>query len=734
MTAAGIVMTLHAISFGGQDAGDTTLDKLRSGLARAGTKSIASARAFLKAEAKKTTGIAGEVRALDRRLKAAEFLEELAEIGFESTRGVIRVRLSGKAVAGRFISIVDGVLSLKTSTGKTIKLEIAELDARSIVKFSDAGASRRGKPLKAAAYYLMRGDPAAARRALGKLDSAEARKLREYIGETDSARLSDSGRSGEAAADIDKKAVLGLPPRCIAAKREFNKITSRKPGLFYDAVNAYPQGRSWGMLPDLLKATVNRSSLVRGFAFSELRKMRHPQVLERFRDLAKNHRSDSIRARAVGSLSHQVGAPIIPKLLDLLAKDKSAEVRAAAASGLGDWRTPEIVAALLRAMNGVPEVRGAAAISLKELGVVDAVPVLVKALERSISKSMADISAKSVERKFRRACVTALGSLGDDQVLPALTEALKAERSLSLGRTTPGSWDILRALQAIGSKKAMSIIHGLADDDSEFLRGLVAMILGNIGDPVSTPVLEKMLKDPSAEVRRHAAGAIKNTSRPKRRARRTPPLRLTEEQHALGMRVLIKKLRSSGGAYDRAAAARSLGTRKDPSAIPPLLKAMNDHDFVKAAAAKALAKLNVAEAGPLIMKCLTSDNVDLRTASAYALEEFGRRTSIPALREALRKEDPTLASCKSARAIIRVLGCLGAHVALGEIQRFRKSPDRQVRFSVGWALANIGTAEVVPALGDALSDTNSSIREDARRFLKEIRTGEALKALRDAKK
>ncbi|MHC5054265.1 MAG: hypothetical protein ACYTKD_06065, partial [Planctomycetota bacterium] len=89
VVAACALASLPAIASAGETAGEDARRALLVGLAKAGTKSLAEARAFLESEGGKAPGLGKEVRALGRRLKEAVFVEELAEVGLESTRGVM---------------------------------------------------------------------------------------------------------------------------------------------------------------------------------------------------------------------------------------------------------------------------------------------------------------------------------------------------------------------------------------------------------------------------------------------------------------------------------------------------------------------------------------------------------------------------------------------------------------------------------------------------------------------
>ncbi|MHC4251030.1 MAG: HEAT repeat domain-containing protein, partial [Planctomycetota bacterium] len=423
--AACALAMLPAIASAGEVAGEDARKALLVGLAKAGTKSLAEARAFLESEGKGAGGLAGEVRALCRRLKDAEFVEELAEVGLESTRGLIRVRTGDGAAAGRFIGIEDGVLNLRTSTGKTVAVKMAGLDAASVVRYSGVAASKTGDPAKAAVYYLMRGDPAAAKRALGDPEDGRALDLCAAIDELSGllepapaaaapgadAAAATAGPPGSGRPEAEE---VSLPPPSLLALREFKKLGSPDEGIRRNAHNQFNNLRDWGMIPAITKALKGGNKERRLWLVYSLPQIRHPTVRACLRDLAANDRDVNVRSAAVRGLETQDAWPAIPDLLGYLARDKSPHVRAAAAHGLGRWRVPEAVKSLMRAMDDAGTVRAAAAHSLGRLNVTEAVPVLAKNLNHG-------------ESSVRSECARALGEIGGNAATAALLARLRRE-------------------------------------------------------------------------------------------------------------------------------------------------------------------------------------------------------------------------------------------------------------------------------------------------------------------
>jgi HEAT repeat protein len=733
-------------------------------------------------------------------------------------RVLIRLRTGDGAAAGRFIGIEDGVLKLRTTTGQTVSVRIADLDAASVVRYSGVAAPKTDDQAKAAVYYLMRGDPAAARRELGDLEDGKALELRAAIDELSGllepapgaaapgadAAAATAGSPGSGRPEAEE---VSLPPPSLLALREFKKLGSPDEEVRRNAHNRFNNLRDWGMIPAITKALKGGDKERRLWLVYSLPQIRHPTVRACLRDLAANDRDVNVRSAAVRGLETQDAWPAIPDLLGYLARDKNPHVRAAAAHGLGRWRVPEAVKSLMRAMDDADTVRAAAAHSLGRLNVTEAVPVLAKNLNHG-------------ESSVRSECARALGEIGGNAATAALLARLRRESpGASSGFTV---CQIAASLAKIGGSAAAPGIRRLAKDDNAYVRRSAAKCLGELGDPKAVADLAGMLGDRDASVRsaaKAALAAIGTSGAMKALGRDVPPERAFEgvvrrlRSGTLGERngaareimryrnaaaaaalvaalkdaepsvrasaltsavychrpscypavmrltsdpdenVRSKAVTAAGGLFDpravpvllkilkedastvvRAAAARALGLSKDPSVIPALLRAMADDVDVKSSAVTSLGRLRAHEATPLITACLASDNENLRAMSAYALRSLGRRSAIPHLLKALRKEDPKLAPNKSAQAITHSLGQLQAHFAAEEIARFVQSPDMLVRSSAVRALGRIGTEEVVPALAIALDDENSEVRRAAARHLENIGTPEALKALQQAKR
>ncbi|MHC4506511.1 MAG: hypothetical protein ACYTFI_24715, partial [Planctomycetota bacterium] len=130
-------------------------------------------------------GFGGKLARLDRLIREAGLVEELAGIGLAASKKTIRLRIGERRVAGKVAGVKDGVVRLKPLHGEAIDVPLPELGVANIMAASGVGRSEGGDPLKAAAYLAVRGELAAARKKVALVASKKARALVADIGELD---------------------------------------------------------------------------------------------------------------------------------------------------------------------------------------------------------------------------------------------------------------------------------------------------------------------------------------------------------------------------------------------------------------------------------------------------------------------------------------------------------------------------------------------------------------------
>ncbi|MBL8965949.1 MAG: MFS transporter [Spirochaetaceae bacterium] len=169
--------------------------------------------------------------------------------------------------------------------------------------------------------------------------------------------------------------------------------------------------------------------------------------------------------------------------------------------------------------------------------------------------------------------------------------------------------------------------------------------LGESASPRSQRELLGYLDSPRFEVRMEALLALEN-------------IHLLEPE-SLGALVAEVERNPYTTAY---LAARVLGKRGGPEALPVLRRALEAEDYMlRGAVVVALARLGDRESRPAVEKVLVeTGNPRVRISAAYALEIFGDRESVPALVSCLRKEDPpAYVSDELVLSIASILGLMG---------------------------------------------------------------------------
>ena len=161
----------------------------------------------------------------------------------------------------------------------------------------------------------------------------------------------------------------------------------------------------------------------------------------------------------------------------------------------------------------------------------------------------------------------------------------------------------------------------------------------------------------------------------------------------------------------RQEAARTLGAigPKARAALPALLAALKDKEpAMRAAAAEGLRGIGP-EAVPALQQLLVDQNVLVRQEAARTLGAIGpkARAAMPALLAALKDKEPAMRA-----AAAEGLGGIGpeAQVAVPLLLDGLKDKDPSLRASAATALGGIGAREAIPALKEALKDTDDKVK------------------------
>ena len=340
-------------------------------------------------------------------------------------------------------------------------------------------------------------------------------------------------------------------------------------------------------------------------------------------------KDDDVRKFAIELISDAGGREYAGKLMERLTDDSNPNVRGAAAKALGDLGCREALPQLVAALKDIEWVRFTVLESLCRLGDEDAVEPILELLS---DPSLAT----------RRSAIDALGAIGSPRASDALLAHLgKTDGDdrpivlmslLRIGVPLPGDgypgdllgifldddeeWEdrvtALRGLIGIADRDALRAIFdktGSLDatnpDDEGTLRS-IKELLPSCGHPESLPAL---LDDPSLRFRGKTI-----------LAELVGELRIPEAVHGL-----VARLRDDVRDVRRAAAS-ALGRINDDEALGGLLESINDNDgHVRKAVVAALGALGRAEAfEPLLALLREEKYTDVAEEAVRALSAIDR--------------------------------------------------------------------------------------------------------------
>lgn len=335
--------------------------------------------------------------------------------------------------------------------------------------------------------------------------------------------------------------------------------------------------------------------------------------------------------------------------LDVLANltaHKRRDVRIYAALKLAArtrYHDERALAGLLEALNDAQEATQIEAIrALGKLGDAAAAGLLISVPEASttVVRAVVDglISALSHQNKdIRYEAAVRLGEIGDPTAVNALLAAL--HDPMINNRTAAA-----KALGKIGDPAAVDELVRMLKDEIALVRQAAAEALGKIGDPAAIPDLIKSLGEWNNDVRQAVASALGMIGD----AAAVPRLLAVLRDERMGARGaaaralamigqpalpgLITELRNKD-AYVRQYSATALGMIGDETAVPELVKMLNDLNevnFVRFSAAEALVDMGAAGVPGLIL-ALNDPDPEIREMAAGSLELIGTPEAYEAL-------------------------------------------------------------------------------------------------------
>ena len=249
--------------------------------------------------------------------------------------------------------------------------------------------------------------------------------------------------------------------------------------------------------------------------------------------------------------------------------------------------TADQIARLTKALDHYdPAIRAGAARVIARLKVAEAGDALIKAVNDS-------------QAEVRYAALRALGAIGEQRAIAALTE------QLAYYRKGEGAWSALEALARIGAPASVPVFRERLVDKDPYLRRAAIEGIGRAADAESAEALQRAATtDESAMVRLAAVFALQKLGR--NYAGRIVDLMASDKVIPQAQEYLVELGPSMSptlvprlqepDANVREAVADVLGLIGDGSVVAPLEAAAKDRDASVASAAKrALARLRGAE-------------------------------------------------------------------------------------------------------------------------------------------
>lgn len=171
----------------------------------------------------------------------------------------------------------------------------------------------------------------------------------------------------------------------------------------------------------------------------------------------------------------------------------------------------------------------------------------------------------------------------------------------------------------------------------------------------------------------------------------------------------------------RAAVVDALSERGSDSVALLLVArlAEDKEQFVRKAAAYALAKFRSSERTAALIKALNDKDVEVRGAAAVSLGDHADTNAVAPLSDALADKMPFVRA-QAARAL-GVNGSAAAQAVSRLISLLTSDPDGEVKRRAAVALGRIGDRSALPALERARRDKDPYLAESASDALKQIR-------------
>jgi HEAT repeat protein len=252
-----------------------------------------------------------------------------------------------------------------------------------------------------------------------------------------------------------------------------------------------------------------------------------------------------------------------------------------------------------------------------------------------LRKLLRDINDKDASR--RRSAAEALSD-GDERAIYPLIRALKDDNF--------GVQDAaMRSLMEIKGETTAYMVLPLLRENS-YLRNTAIMIIREMGK-IAVPLLYVLLNDRDDDVRKFALDLIHDI------------------QYCGYPEKLVELLTGDQNANVRAAAAKTIGMLQYKKAIPQLIKALSDEEWVCFSALEALTYFKDDSAIDAIMALLNNPDETIRCAAIEALGKIGSSKAVQHLTEHISRAEgfEKIAAIKS----LVMIGCVPSLPGISEV-------------------------------------------------------------------
>lgn len=393
-------------------------------------------------------------------------------------------------------------------------------------------------------------------------------------------------------------------------------------------------------------------------------------------------------------------------------------------------RVLDELAKLDKDRSAAPDVRRLKVRSLLRLGkpkeALDEYDLLEQSLKRDDEPLLREVAfgfivvlLKDMREQMRGAAYTALKEVNSPEAIPYLEDGL-----------SDGSGPVrVLAVEGLGrlpAGRSSKKLRSALEDQAGLVKARVVKVLGQTGDQALIPLIETAEKDDLMTVRIAAYSALLQLGRKEaweqlRQAAESP--NPEDRAEALRTMAVLKDQRGAALMAElltytqpsvRGAAARGLGHLGRAEARGNIERLLKDPvPAVRESAASSLADLGGTESVPALSQALNDGGFTVRAATAAALLQLGQPYEMvaPTVRGLVQHNDPAARS-SAAYALGKAVPSNRAG-AIATLINLMADPLPGPKTVAVRSLGHIGDREIIPALKEALHDTNEAVRATA---------------------